>query len=333
MKPTRRQFLATGAVAGAGALAGCDMIPFIGGGDGVGNFSNWVPAAGEIDPSSSTTSFDARSPAQVNGNRTNLHPNTYRSYQSSYRTGVDWKSLTLTLSIEGGEVFTGSYNTDDIKSELTTANGRNDQGKYSQNDSEGSYEIYIPSSAEGAESAQNAYAVSGNAIVRAQPTGSQFQDNFSSAVANAKAIIGVGEDGEGRAVDNDDTFDTLADNISGTIAQGNTREEPVGGNAASVPQGNFEGLVAEGTSISINGGNSEVKQVFVFDSEGDVDTGDLEEYVERNDTNGGTWDYTRNVSVNQSGTAGIISGQRDTYSIGRGSSIISGQRDTSNFGQ
>lgn len=317
MKPTRRQFLATGAVAGAGALAGCDRIPFIGGSGGIGQFSNWVPSAGEIEPGSEEISFSARSPTQINGNRNNLHPSTYRSYQSSYRTGVQWKSLTLVLSIDGGSVFTGSYNADDVTSELTTATGRDNAGKYSQEDSEGSYEIYIPSSADDAESASNAYAVSGNAIIRARPTGSQFQDNFSSAVANAKSIIAIGEDGDGRAVDNDDSFSTLANELSGTIARGGTRQEPVGSDRASVSQGNFEGLVAAGQSIALNGGNSEVKEVFVFDSEGDVDTGDLEEYVEKNDTGGGTWDYTRNVSVNQNGNAGIITGTRDTYDIGR----------------
>lgn len=317
MKPTRRQFLATGAVAGAGALAGCDRIPFIGGGGGVGELTNWVPAAGEIDPSRSSISFSARSPTQINGNKTNLHPSTFRSYQSSYRTGVPWKSLTLVLSIEGGAVFTGSYNSDDVASELTTAAGPDNTGKYSQNDSDGSYEIYIPSSADGAESAQDAYAVSGNAIIRARPTGNQFSDNFSSAVANAKTIIGIGEDGEGRAVDNDDNFSTLASELSGTIAQGGTRQEPIGSGAASVSQGNFEGVIASGQSIQFNGATSEVTQVFVFDSASDVDTGALEEYVELNDTGGRTWDYTRNVSVNQSGNAGIITGKRDTYDIGR----------------
>ena len=317
MNPTRRQFLAAGAVAGAGALAGCDRIPFIGGGGGIGQFSNWVPSAGEISPSRSSINFSARSPSQINANRTNLHPSTYRSYQSSYRTGVDWKSLTLELSIEGGSVYTGSYNADDVASELTAATGSNDRGKYSQADSEGSYEIFIPSSANGADDASDAYAVSSNAIVRARSTGSQFQDNFSSAVANAKSIIAVGEDGDGRAVDNDETFSTLANELGGTIAQGGTRQEPVGSGAASVPQGNFEGLVAAGTGVTLNGATAQVKEVFVFDSQGGVDTGDLEEYVETNDTGGGTWDYTRNVSVNQNGNAGVITGTRDAYDLGR----------------
>jgi len=321
MKPTRRQFMATGAAAGAGALAGCgqitSLIPFIGGGGGIGQMTNWIPAAGEIEPGRQRITFSASNPSQISSNKNNLHPSTYRNYQSSYRTGVQWKSLKMELSIEGGSVYKGSYNADDVKSELTTATGPDNQGKYSQEDSEGNYEIYIPSNADGAESAQNAYAVSGNAIIQARQTGSQFDDNFSSAVANAKSIIAIGQDGEGRAVDDSDTFSTLANKLGGTLAQGSTRREAVGSNAASVPQGNFEGLVASGTSIKINGGNSKVKQVFVFDSESDVDTDDLEEYVETNDTGGGTWDYTRNISVNQNGTAGIITGKRDTYDLGR----------------
>ena len=316
MKPTRRQFLATGAVAGAGALAGCDMIPFIGGG-GIGQFKNWVPSAGEVNPSSESISFGASNPSQISSQKKNLHPQMYRSYQSSYRTGVQWKSLKLTLSIEGGSVYKGSYNTDDVKSELTTATGSDDQGKFSQEDSEGNYEIYIPSSADGADNASRAYAVSGNAIIEARPTGSQFEDNFSSAVSNAKTIIGVGENGEARAVDNNDDFSTLTNNLSGTFVQGGTRQEEVGGDAASIPQGNFEGLVASGGSLKINGGNTKVTEVFVFGSNGDVSTEDIEEYVEKSDTGSGTWAHTRNVNVKQNGNAGIITGKIDTYDIGR----------------
>ena len=318
MKPTRRQFLAAGAVAGAGALAGCERIPFIGGGDGgVGQLTEWVPSTGSVDQSRERISFSANSPTQIHGNRTNLHPSTFRGYQSSYRTGVQWKSLSLELSVDGGTVYRGSYSADDVTSELTTATGRGDTGKYSQTDSEGDYEIYIPSSANGAESARDAYAVSGTAIVRAQPTGSQFDDSFSSAVANAKAIIGVGENGDGRAVDDSDSFSTLANNLSGTIARGGTRRKAVSSDAASIPQGNFAGLVAAGRSLSINGGNTDVTEAFVFGSQSDVSTSDLEEYVEKNDTGGGRWEYARNVSVNQNGTAGIITGTLDTYDLGR----------------
>lgn len=317
MKPTRRQFLATGAVAGAGVLAGCDQIPFIGGGGGIGQFTNWVPAAGEIEPNSDTVGFSVTNPAQIHSNKTNLRPSTYQQEQRTYRTGVQWQSLTMSLSLEGGSVYKGSYNADDVASELTSPSGRGDSGAYAEEDSEGSYDIFIPSDADGADSASEAWAVSGNAIISARATGNQFRDNFSSAVENAKAIIDVGENGESRAVDENDHFNALANEFGGTIASGNTRNEAVTSDRESIAQGNFEGMVASGASISINGDNSKLKQVFVFDSESDVSTDDLEEYVERNDTGGGVLSYARDVNVNQNGSAGIVNATIDTYDIGR----------------
>ncbi|WP_340100234.1 twin-arginine translocation signal domain-containing protein [Salinibaculum salinum] len=317
MKPTRRQFLAAGAVAGAGALAGCEQIPFIGGDGGIGQFTNWVPAAGEIEPNSETVNFNVTSPTQIHSNRTNLRPSTYQQEQQTYRTGVQWQSLSMSLSMEGGAVYKGSYNADDVAAELTSPSGSGDRGEFTEEDSEGNYDIFIPSSANGPEEAEEAWAVSGNAIISARPTGSEFQDNFSSAVENAKAIIDVGENGENRAVDDSDDFNTLANEFSGAIASGRTLREEVDSDRESIAQGNFEGMVASGASISINGSNSNVKQVFVFDSEGDVSTDDLEEYVERSDTGGGILSYARDVNVNQNGTAGIVNATIDTYDIGR----------------
>jgi hypothetical protein len=164
---------------GAGALAGCDQIPFIGGGGGVGQFTNWVPAAGEIEPNSETVNFNVMSPAQIHSNRTNLRPSTYQEEQQTYRTGVQWQSINMSLSIEGGTVYKGSYNANDVADELTSPTGSGDRGKFSEEDSEGNYDIFIPSSADSADSAREAWAVSGNALISAQPTGSQFDDNFS----------------------------------------------------------------------------------------------------------------------------------------------------------
>lgn len=317
MKPTRRQFLATGAVAGAGALAGCDQIPFIGGDGGIGQFTNWVPAAGEIEPGNDTVSFNVTNPTQIHSNKTNFRPSTYQQVQRTYRTGVQWQSLSMSLSIEGGSVYTGSYNADDVADELTSPSGRGDSGEYSRADSEGNYDIFIPGDADGADSAREAWAVSGNAIISARPTGSQFEGNFSSAVANAKTIIEVGENGENRAVDDSDDFNTLANEFSGTIASGNTRSEGVSSDRASIARGNFEEMVASGRAITVNGNNSNIKQVFVFGSESDVSTDDLEEYVERNDTDGGVLSYARDINVNQNGNAGIVNATIDTYDIGR----------------
>ncbi|WP_302082454.1 twin-arginine translocation signal domain-containing protein [Salinibaculum rarum] len=316
MKPTRRQFLATSAAAGAGMLAGCEQIPFLGGGGGSGAFANWVPAAGELEPDSEAVRFRVSSPTQIHGNRNNLRPNTYAQRQRSYRTGVSWQSLNMELSFESGTVYKGSYNVGDVDSELTTPSGAGDGGEYSQEDSKGNYDIYIPDG-DDTDDARQAWAVSGNAIISAQATGSRFGNTFSSAVENAKTIIDVGQNGEGRAVNDDDAFSTLANELGGTIVYGRTLRDEISSSRESIARGDFGGMVASGTSITINGKNSKFKRVFVFDNESEVNTGDLEEYVERNDTSGGILSYARNTSVSQSGSAGVVSATIDTYDIGR----------------
>lgn len=153
METIRRQLLATSAVVGTGMLAGCEMIPFLGGGGGVGKLSDWTPAAGETSDSD-TIQLRAQSPSQIHSNRNNLHPNRYRRFQSSNRTGVEWKLINMSLSFENGTVYTGSFNVDEVESELESATGADDKGKYSRETTEGDYNIYISDSVDSADNAR-----------------------------------------------------------------------------------------------------------------------------------------------------------------------------------
>ncbi len=341
MKPTRRQFMATSAVVGAGALAGCslDQIPFIGGG-GLGQYPDWVPAEGTLAPESDDESsqgigFGASNPSSINGSRNKLHPNRYRQLQESYdATGVAWKSLKMDLSFRNGAVYSGSFDAETVKSELTDDSGGSTE--YTEDGSSNGYDIYVQTEEAVAEStglsedaastdySSAAYAVSGNTIVQASRVGFSpggFNEDPSvdiSAAEAAETIIDAGENGNDRAIDDSDDFQTLTNELNnGDRVFGRLRDEEIDSDEADAESGDFEGLIASGSSLSINGDNSKRQIVLVFDSSGDADEGDVNDWVEAQDTNGGTWQYYRDTSVNVSDNVVTITGTIDTYDLGR----------------
>jgi len=342
MKPTRRQFMATSAVVGAGALAGCslDQVPFIGGG-GVGQYPDWVPAKGELQPDSDDDSggqslvFGVSNPSSVNSNRGNLHPDQYRQLQSSYSaTGIDWQSLNLDLGLRNGAVYSGDFDAEEVRNELTDDTGGSTE--YEQDGSHNGYDIYVQTeeavAAEtglsednaSSEYSSDAYAVSGGTIVRGSRVGFSpggFNSDPSveiSAASAAEIIIDAGESGDSRAVDDSDDFQTLTNELNdGDRLFGRLRDEEIDSDQADKESGDFEGLIASGSSLSINGENSELQTVMVFGSSGDADEGDTQDWVEAQDTNGGTWEYYRDISVNVSDNVVTVTGTIDTFDIGR----------------
>jgi hypothetical protein len=241
MKPTRRQFMATSAVVGTGALAGCslDQIPFIGGG-GLGQYSNWVPAQGELTPESDGDNgnsqsqgifFGVTNPSSINSSRSNLTPNQYRGFQSTYNaTGIDWKSLNMDLGFRNGAVYSGSFDAEAVRNELTDDSGQSTE--YTEDGSHNGYDIYVQGTeaiaantglSEDAASTNfspDAYAVSGSTIVQGSrvgfsPGGFNSEPSVSISAADAaQTIIDAGENGEGRAVDDSDDFNALTSELN-----------------------------------------------------------------------------------------------------------------------
>lgn len=339
MRPNRRQFMATGAVAGAGLLAGCSLnqIPFIGGG-GLGSYPNWIPTADTLasdDEENPGISFSVTSPSQISDKRDNLHPDEYDSYQQSYNeTGLAWKSVNMALGFEGNGVVNADFNREDVANELTDDSGQSTE--FSQEDSHKGYDIYVlndeaigRATGVGEDNASPdlspiAYAVSNSTIVLGGQIGTlEFSDGEPSAevsaIESAKNVIDAGEDGSDRATDDSDAFQTLTNELNdGDDVNGRLLGEAVSGDFADAESGRFEGLVAEGTSISINGNTSERQKVLVFDSAGDADEGDIDDWVDATDSHGAQWDHYRDISVNVNDNVGTVTGTIDTYDLGAG---------------
>jgi len=338
MKPTRRQFMATSAVVGAGALAGCslDSVPFIGGG-GLGQYPDWVPAEDALDSEQEGISFGGSNPSSISGAQDNLHPSDYRSFQSSYgELGIKWADVSMDLGFNNGSVIQASFDTDEVTAELQDDSSSTE---YTSEETHKGYEIYVQDSGEyeaelsdpenaDPELSPTAYAVNdGGTVVRGSRVGYQAFDEDNnqdtvrtSAIDVAKGIIDAGEDGTDRAIDDDTNFETLTNELNdGDIVSGRVYSNAVEEGDADSPEpdadsGTFEDAIAEATSLSINGGDTERQEVYVFD--GSANEGDLNDYVEAQNTNG-SWSLYEGIEVQADGDVGIVTGTIDTYDLGR----------------
>lgn len=71
-------------------------------------------------------------------------------------------------------------------------------------------------------------------------------------------------------------------------------------------------MVARGGSYTVSEDTTDVEFVWVYDRDGDVDTGDVEDYIETSQDEDRFWDDVDDVEVNQNGRVATASGQMDT---------------------
>ncbi|RXK46462.1 hypothetical protein [Halorientalis pallida] len=315
MEQTRRRFLTASAVMGTGALAGCgavtDAIPFVGGG-GLGDYQQWAYPADQFDQDADSLDFDATNQKEIYDSRKSFYPSTYSSLATNYgAVGLTDRSVTMDLDLPEGRVLTGSYDTAEVVAELED----DASTEYESDGSYSGYELYVPADR---DTPSQAVAVSDSAIVFGQRVEPGFGADWD-AVAATDVVEGIidTKGGSGtRAVNENEDLSTLVNTLnSGTNVSGGTRDE-VGSGRAGAETGVFEGQVASGQSWTVDGDTTSRQWVFVFDSEGDVDTGDVDDWIEANDT-GGAFTRARNVNVNQNGRTAVVTAEIDTYDLFR----------------
>jgi hypothetical protein len=167
---SRRNFLKMGAgIAGVGAmtgLAGCNQIPFAGGGigGGFGNafYKNWMYAPDTFVDDQEHYSFTAYKPVNWGSNEDNFDEDYYDSVESSLvdsrlaMTGLDLDEIDQYISLEGrtASVVRGSYNTEDVIEELDDNDSFEEEGE-----TDTGYTVYLD------PTNQQAVGVSGDAII------------------------------------------------------------------------------------------------------------------------------------------------------------------------
>ncbi|WP_324662436.1 hypothetical protein [Haloarcula sediminis] len=338
-KITRRKLLRVGAGAAAvgavGSLSGCsavqDLIP--GGGGGLGSYTNWVYEPDAFKSDREGVSGSGTSYTNLFSNSGNLSElAVLRAKGTSYpELGIEVEDVSMDLGLPDGRIITGSFDTEAVKSELTAApvdtptpsgfgssSGNSGSTQYESDSSYNNYEIYVQAEP---DTSPDAFAVGDGTIIRAQRVPNATNESSPvDAPDVVEGIIDAGEDGTDRYVDSNDTFSTLTDALNNGVQVSFTvRANEIGsdnGADENIPAGRFEGVVAEGRAESINGETTESQYVFVFDSEGDVNEGDVQEWIEANDTGNGSLANLSDLSVNTNGNTVTVTGTQDTLEYG-----------------
>lgn len=294
---TRREALrlggATAALAATGSMAGCSSIPFIGG----AGYTNWLFAPGTIGDVDHYN-FGYTDVKRVRNNEDEFDDQYYDSFESNEdswpldQTGVDVDDVDSQLSLGSVGRVAGSFAKDEVTGDLEDEDFEHDT------DHEG-YAIYH-------QDDQRAVGVKENEFVHARLRYGTQADDARDVV---ETLIDTNAGDEDRYVDDSEDFKKLTDELgSGTFVSGGTQEEVEETNAEN---GQFEGAVASGYAFTVNGETSDLKHVYVFSDEGDVDMGDVEDW-----TDGDDFDDVDDVSSSQSGRVVTVTGSFDTDEYG-----------------
>lgn len=289
---TRREMMRQGGAAvGAASLlgtAGClDSIPFIGG----AKYKSWLPAP-DVLGDGDHYSFQYINLKQVANNEDEFSDETVDGFSNIEQLwspiDLDWDEANWVLAFQGSYVVNAGYDQDSVAGDLE------DEDFSDDTDHEG-YTIYL------GPNERRAFAIDGSNIVLV---------GGEDPVDNAEAVIDTDNGNEDRYVDESDDMNTLVGALgSGTTVSGRTMEEP---SEENVESGRFENMVAGGQSTSVNGSTSNGKYVVVYEDSSDVDTGDLEDWVEASQDNDGQFADWEDLNYNSNGRKGVIKASIDT---------------------
>lgn len=300
---TRRSVLrTTGQLAAAGVVAstaGCTGSLL---GGGAVAPSKWVGAPDML-RNRDHARYTYVTPSHIMANEDHLSSQMEDSFESGGErtqfTGLDVEDVKAAVNYLEVQVMQGSYNKGDVTEELED-NGFDDEGEH------GGFTIWVAES--DSEYRNNAVGVSGNKLVFGRPAG---RDDAQEVV---EAAIDVGKGDEDRYAEESDAMKTLMNKLGTTdLVFGSTQEPP---SETREEQGQFEGSTASGLSWKINGENSKLKQVWVFEDSDAADKGDVEDYVDARADRGGNWASVEEPNFNKSGNVVVAKGTMPTDEFG-----------------
>ncbi len=287
------------ATAGAGALvgaAGCSSIPNPLGGNTP--YANWLPVPDDVGDSDHYN-FTYLNLNDIESNEDELDgdsidPASYEEFWAPL--DIDWEDASgLTILGFGGLFGVGGLVVEADFSRDDAISGLEDEDFDEDSEYEG-YALMLDS----AET--QVYAIGDGAVVLTSSDGGDTD--------TAEALIDAKTGNADRYGDDSDDMSTLIDALGGgTFVNGNTMDEPEDPDPAG---GTFDAMVAEGQQVTINGQTADVNYVVVYESSDDVDTDDLEEWVTENDGNDEQFDDVDDISYNENGRTGIVTGTLDT---------------------
>lgn len=291
---TRRTVLRRGTAAvSAGALAsiaGCGGLNPLGGGGGA--YANWLPVPDEIGDSDHY-SFTYLDMEAVESNEDNIDEDSFGldTIESFWDPlGFDWEDTSTLLFAGQVVVIEAEFSRDDAVSDLE------DEDFDDDTEHEG-FTIFL-----GPEESE-AYAIGDNTVLLGGGYG------VDDPADQLEVVIDAQNGNVDRYGDENEDMSALLGELGGTLDNGSTMEESDSDNPEA---GAFENMVAQGSTATINGESTDRKWVVVYDEEDDVDTDDLEDWVDANDSDDGEFADVDDISYNQNGRKGIITGTSDT---------------------
>jgi len=293
---TRREVVQLGGgaagLAVTGGLAGCSALPFFGGPPG---YADWLYAPGTVDDRNHLQ-YRKGKLDQLRGNAEELGGaiNSYRA------TEQQWPMVTMNLQFDQvDEAFrigprsgriTGDFEANTVGNALTNK-GFEEEGDY------GDYTLYV-------EPSRAAGLVDGEAIYCDE---TEFTDDFEPRQYVEAVIDTKNGDGE-RYIDESEPFKQLTTRVGdATLVGGLTYDKVDDGDPG---QGLLADSVGAGFAINVNGENSTVKRVVVYESEDDVDMDAVSEFADSDQ-----FSAVDDPSTNQREVTAVIKGTAPTSDL------------------
>lgn len=202
---------------------------------------------------------------------------------------VNWRDVTLSLSLRGSFVIEGTYDPDAVVDDVLATDGWSEHGTYQ------GYDLVVTADESGA------VAVSGTAIVVGLPPG-----GGATAVDAAEAIIDAGRGAAERYVASSDALaDLVAEIGEGSIVEWRPQDPP---HESDPEAGRFAGQIGLGRwGRIVDPETTDVKLVLVFEGEPAAEQTDLEAYVDANREQGAFAGWS-DVRIARNGRLAVIAG-------------------------
>jgi len=319
---TRRSVLKGGAaLAGTGlvtGLAGCSGVPGLGsGGAGLGN---WIYAPDAVtDDRHGYVTFSR--PSQIADARAEFDSEFYANVSEENTllsvTGLDYDEVDESVAILPGidsfsdllqaffqgptRVATADYDAEAVAAAL-------DGAGYAETGSEGDYTLYAN------DDGTRTVAVGGGALATAR-------DGFGAgAAAKVEAAIAANAGDEDRYVDESDDFSTLLDRLGSGEFRTATTFDPE--SSTDTESGTFTGRVGEGVKLAVDGEETTLQYVHVFEDGEAVDADDVERWVDFSGDNDGYFADVFDSSTEKNGRTAVTTGTIETDRIDTGVLLV-----------
>jgi len=290
---TRRALLRRGTAAvSAGAIAstaGCFGLNPLGGGGGA--YANWLPVPDDIGDSDHYQ-FTYLDTEVVESNEDNFDEDSFDidSIESFWDPlGFDWEDTSMILLASQAVVVEASFDREDAVSDL-------EDDDYEEDGDHEGFTLFL------GPTESRAFGVGDNAVV---VTGGYGVDDPLDPI---EATIDAKTGNADRYGDENEDMSALLSELGGALDSGGTMEES---DSDTPENGLFENMVASGDTATVNGETADRKWVIVYEEQDDVDTDDLEDWVDANSDEGEFADVD-DISYNQNGRKGIVTGTVDT---------------------